>query len=156
MASAFETVVYVDLTKNALSSVRTRAPEFIDQVVTGSSMLTRISFTIIDIEFAVAALVAFRTGALVGADQIFAGGTILTGIGQTFVDLTLTVAAVISVKADALVAAAGVSAVSSILAKSIRRHLLHPGCAFARNATNVTDFSGPVFEAVAVEACSSL
>lgn len=136
--------------------MRAGAPELVDQVVAGSSVLAGIGITIVDVEFAVAPLVAFGTGALVGSNQIFAGGSILTGVSQAFVDFILTVAAVISFKAHTFVTVSRILAVASVLTKPVRRHTVQTCRHVARYATHVTHFAGPTVRAVTVEACTTL
>lgn len=91
MTSVRGAIVDVDLADDTQCTRWTTAHELVDQIMAGSSILTRVGFTVVDVKFTVLALKAFRTHALIVTDSISTRATVLARSRFAFIYFSLTI-----------------------------------------------------------------
>lgn len=142
MASGHHAVIDVDFAYETKSSGWTGACKVVDQIVTGTTILTGIRSAVVDVELAILTLEAFGALALVRADKVFAGCTVLTWRRVALVYLLLTVRTGVTVEAMTTMTIAYVFA-GAVVAQTILQHALPYGGVLARDHLYVTYLTGP-------------
>lgn len=91
MTSARVAFILVDLAKLTAGSRRTGAGEVVDQVVTNTSVSTRVGLAVVDVVFTLGAHVAWSTCAAELGLEVVARSSVQAGVGGASIGLVLAV-----------------------------------------------------------------
>lgn len=149
MASGHRAVINVNFAYKTKSTGWTGTCKVVDQIMTSTTVLTRIWSAVVNVEFAILTLETLGAMTLVRANEVLAGCSVLTWSRITLVYLFLTVRASVTVEAVTTMTIAYVFA-GAVVAKTVLWYAFPYGSVFARNHLHVAYLASPSGRAIAV------